>query len=1414
MKKRIDRSHFTPKRIICRMLAIIMTLSAVFAAQMTLVNAAPGDEIKYYHSIPSSVQNANNEFDQRRYNLIDYYTGATKNEMISGTQLGDFEEDGSTHSLRRIAANLLNLKFRERYSFKYNTPNDFPYTAESWLASSVYKYAKAGTEVANDNGDYDMVMKEMVSLLYLFKNDKNLLTDNAAYYIINQGLKYYTGNGYGNKTAYSINIGGVGAYYPETENHVLMTLSSYYLTNQWIYNNYRNDPRLRIGEYGNVASFKNSATFENDLLKVISRITYNDFFETNGRAYQAFSLHSLFNLYAFADSPKIVTAAKNALDYFAARYAFQSFEGKRVAPHRRNIKYAGKLSMYENDPTLFMMATLSGAYDWNDTITGNWSTDRQNYFMGDYGQGAGHSLWVAAIADNKLLGQRAYSIPVQIHDFMINKHSGYWARMQARYDESFYQQDIRSSAPDYLYPKYEKATGNIKAAPEHYFVTSKFANVSGGTVNHYCTGDLQHYFPPGEVDSERTTVYDTISRPNMIIPKGHIRDWGSDSTLLRNSLMAQDVMWSSNVEMPYNKDLSDLVSYAKSNNVGTYKNFTYTYNIRNQTYDKIFGFPAAWSQYLYNSSAPVYQRPLSNHSGRNCFMFFDMSKVPGYGYYIVCGWNEVGYILGSVDYGNIESGFQPKNAFWEIVDSSSFARVEDLITYVIGNNPVSWTEPVSADQAKNPPYPKYKYKMTTGETVYMEPCKPATNKGLEVWDDINRKLMVENNPAMISKIEDANGNILPLKDYQADFSNPSAMPLLDVMEVDNSYNFTGVKYAYSTGDGRIQIYNPFLPENNYLCIDSSNPSNPVQFAQNTPWIYTNPSLGTTVKYLNGDTNNDGYEDIIQIFSKNGNLGLKVYENNSRSSFSQSSVLANLGMTQASTIKFLTGDFNGDDKTDIVRVGDNNGKVSLDYIMSGNSGFAVTEKVRDLPFSKTAIDYVAVDANGDGKDDVVQVMNNNELQCRFYFSDGTSCSSSSELTGTSLNGSALRILTGDFDGDGYKDIIKLWDNGGRLAIDCVKMVNYQTMSNPGNGESPSAVDFLMGDVNGDNKWDIIQLKNNNGRLGMVHYKSDGFGGYDKVWSKTDMGQGAGAVRFLTAKINADNKTDIVQIFDGGGKLGVLNYVSNGTGYFVAWGTPDIDGGALSSTDYQTTGCVYDQSKHSLIQVKETNTGNTFKTYFSDGQKFFADVSAPKAVNVFSSATSVGSTIYAGASSVTDTCGVKKVLFATWTTNAGQDDLIWHEGTYIGRDNWNVVINRSEHKNELGEYNIHAYGVDNYGNMGILGAVTVNVLPDTEGPTGSGVTNSGSPTYNSYYKVTVNGVSDPSGVSYVSFPTWTTNAGQDDLVWHEGVYIGNGTWEYVVNKADHKSEKGEYITHVYAWDNAGNARYLGETSVTLR
>ena len=79
----------------------------------------------------------------------------------------------------------------------------------------------------------------------------------------------------------------------------------------------------------------------------------------------------------------------------------------------------------------------------------------------------------------------------------------------------------------------------------------------------------------------------------------------------------------------------------------------------------------------------------------------------------------------------------------------------------------------------------------------------------------------------------------------------------------------------------------------------------------------------------------------------------------------------------------------------------------------------------------------------------------------------------------------------------------------------------------------------------------------------------------------------------------------------------------------------------------------------------------------------------------------------------------------------------------------------------------------------------------------------------YDVYIYGVSDiGSGVNRVQFPTWTLNNDQDDIIWGNGTNQGNGTWYYRVNISDHNYEIGQYVTHIYIWDNVGNtnSKYL--------
>lgn len=69
-----------------------------------------------------------------------------------------------------------------------------------------------------------------------------------------------------------------------------------------------------------------------------------------------------------------------------------------------------------------------------------------------------------------------------------------------------------------------------------------------------------------------------------------------------------------------------------------------------------------------------------------------------------------------------------------------------------------------------------------------------------------------------------------------------------------------------------------------------------------------------------------------------------------------------------------------------------------------------------------------------------------------------------------------------------------------------------------------------------------------------------------------------------------------------------------------------------------------------------------------------------------------------------------------------------------------------------------------------------------------------------------VNDDIGVEKVAFATWTEANGQDDLAseWYNtelGTADGN-TYTFKVADSDHNLERGYYITHIYAYDYAGN------------
>ncbi len=176
-------------------------------------------------------------------------------------------------------------------------------------------------------------------------------------------------------------------------------------------------------------------------------------------------------------------------------------------------------------------------------------------------------------------------------------------------------------------------------------------------------------------------------------------------------------------------------------------------------------------------------------------------------------------------------------------------------------------------------------------------------------------------------------------------------------------------------------------------------------------------------------------------------------------------------------------------------------------------------------------------------------------------------------------------------------------------------------------------------------------------------------------------------------------------------------------------------------------------------------------------------------------------------ITDNFYVGEVSFPTWTEANGQDDLaknymITQQGTRSG-DRFSFRVDASKHNNEKEAYITHIYAKDRGGNVTCYELPPINLENDSEKPVISDVKviNRTKDGYTVSCKVT-----DNFGINSVVFPTWTVNNGQDDLA--EGFMktelgVKNGdVYTFEVKTSDHNNEIGDYVTHIYGIDCAGN------------
>ena len=309
-----------------------------------------------------------------------------------------------------------------------------------------------GVDAATDllgsppEGNYDMNQMHLIPLAYAYYDE---LTPAAREHLIQVLLArgrihrprrpdQNTSGGLPNDWSRAGFVSPLGAHknIGETENHILMMLTTRYLTNQLLY---QRDWQVRHDNRRN-GSDDSPSCFEL-VLTLLRNILRGDFSEYNAKNYQEETRGALLNLHSYAYDHEVRLAARMVLDYVSAKMAVSQSDLRRMIPFRRRNE-GTKSARYTNGFMWVSLLATDGADPmgpWFAVEAGNLrsSVARQEGTVpvglggmkastGEYTvwgiPGSGQDLVLEAVTD--------YRIPPSILDLFVNdRHRRFYQRL-------------------------------------------------------------------------------------------------------------------------------------------------------------------------------------------------------------------------------------------------------------------------------------------------------------------------------------------------------------------------------------------------------------------------------------------------------------------------------------------------------------------------------------------------------------------------------------------------------------------------------------------------------------------------------------------------------------------------------------------------------------------------------------------------------------------------------------------------------------------------------------------------------------------------------------------------------------------------------------------------------------------------
>lgn len=253
------------------------------------------------------------------------------------------------------------------------------------------------------------------------------------------------------------------------------------------------------------------------------------------------------------------------------------------------------------------------------------------------------------------------------------------------------------------------------------------------------------------------------------------------------------------------------------------------------------------------------------------------------------------------------------------------------------------------------------------------------------------------------------------------------------------------------------------------------------------------------RWFYGDFNGDLLADIACLRNDDGKMSCEVYlSTDTNADFMNDSFKKTVCAKQSGEFsysdKWFSGDFDGDSKTDLARVCQENGSRSVTVYRSTASGFSAPEKWADQQGKFNANDlWLTGSFDVNPGTDFAVVEAGNSVNITLLASTGSAFNSTNLVSGDIPRLTAMKWVAEDFNGDGSTDLAALRNRDGSVHID-LYFVGADGVTNQFWTAEHSAFErehkWLIGDFNGDARADIARLWNDAGFLSIETFEHDG------------------------------------------------------------------------------------------------------------------------------------------------------------------------------------------------------------------------------------------------------------------------------------------------------------------------------------